>query len=52
MRMQATGVTTQLKQFPGHWHNSMLQDQTFSDRKQLCYDNVAAFMQGVATDAA
>ena len=50
--MQAAGVKTQLKQYHGHWHNSMLQDQTFSDRTQLCYDDVAAFMRDVATGAA
>lgn len=48
MRLQAVDVKTQVKQSQGYWHNSTLQDETFSDRKQLCYNDVAALMQDVA----
>ena len=46
-RLSATGVKTRLKRFQAHWHNSMLQDTVFADPAQLCYGDVAAFLQDV-----
>ena len=46
-RLSAAGVKTRLKRFLGHWHNSVLQDRVFSDPRQLCYGDVAAFLQDV-----
>lgn len=46
-RLSAAGVKTRVKRFQGHWHNSMLQDTVFADPAQLCYGDVAAFLQDV-----
>jgi acetyl esterase len=46
-QLAAAGVRVHVKRFAGHWHNSMLQDTVFSDRAQLCYDDMAAFLRDV-----
>lgn len=51
MQLQAAGVKMHVKHSQGDWHNSMLQGQTFSDGKQLCYGDVAAFLRDVASGA-